>query len=109
MDEGVLRGRRCGLPRLPRLFWYARRSKRSAKFLLDLALVYEVSAFDISSAPISWCSPAYGRDRRTGRPSARELCDLLGQCKVAAAWTREDAKRWWETRMTPDAAVVLVD
>jgi serine/threonine-protein kinase len=43
------------------------------------------------------------------RPAtARELCDLLGQC-VEQPWTREEARRWWETRLGPEAAVSLVD
>jgi eukaryotic-like serine/threonine-protein kinase len=42
------------------------------------------------------------------RPAtARELCDRLGQCEVEP-WTREDARRWWETRMEPETLVALV-
>lgn len=41
--------------------------------------------------------------------SARELCDRLARCEVEAAWTREDARVWWETRLEPEVAVSLVD
>jgi serine/threonine protein kinase len=67
------------------------------------------SGFDISPA-LDELVLACLRKRPADRPaSARELCDLLGQCEVEAAWTREDARRWWENRMMPEAAVVLVD
>jgi serine/threonine-protein kinase len=40
------------------------------------------------------------------RPAtARELCDRLGECAVGSAWTREDARRWWETRMGAETVV----
>jgi serine/threonine-protein kinase len=43
------------------------------------------------------------------RPAtARELCDLLGEC-VEEPWTRDDARRWWETRLEPETLVSLVD
>ena len=46
----------------------------------------------------------------SGRPaSARELCDRLGRCEVDAAWTRDDARRWWETRMEAETAVTFSD
>lgn len=67
------------------------------------------SAFDISPA-LDELVLACLRKKPADRPaSARELCDLLGQCEVETAWTREDARSWWETRMTPESAVVLVD
>ena len=67
------------------------------------------SAFDISPA-LDELVLACLRKRPADRPaSARELCEQLGQCEVETAWTREDARSWWETRMTPEAAVVLVD
>ena len=48
--------------------------------------------------------------RSSDRPrNARELCDRLGACDVAAAWTREDARLWWETRLEPEPAVALSD
>ena len=65
------------------------------------------SAFDISPAldeVVLGCL----RKKPAERPaSARELCDLLGGCEVEAAWTREDARRWWETRMEAEVAVEL--
>jgi len=49
------------------------------------------------------------RKNPSERPAtARELCDLLGEC-VEEPWTREDARRWWETRLEPEALVSLVD
>jgi hypothetical protein len=42
-------------------------------------------------------------------PTVRELCDRLGECAVETAWTREDAKKWWETRMEPEVAVTFGD
>jgi serine/threonine protein kinase len=45
----------------------------------------------------------------SARPAtARELCDWLGQCEVEP-WTREDARRWWETRLEPETAVTFSD
>ena len=41
--------------------------------------------------------------RPADRPdSAWELADLLAECQVAESWTREDARRWWQTRLSPD-------
>jgi hypothetical protein len=42
-------------------------------------------------------------------PTVRELCDRLGECAVETAWTREDAKKWWETRMEPEVVVTFGD
>jgi hypothetical protein len=39
----------------------------------------------------------------------RELCDRLGECAVETAWTRQDAKKWWETRMEAEVAVTFGD
>jgi eukaryotic-like serine/threonine-protein kinase len=39
--------------------------------------------------------------------SAWELADRLAECELAAPWTREDARRWWQGRLTPEPAVVL--
>jgi eukaryotic-like serine/threonine-protein kinase len=48
--------------------------------------------------------------RAADRPaSARELCDLLGQCDRESPWTREDAEQWWETRLEPETAVTFSD
>jgi serine/threonine-protein kinase len=48
--------------------------------------------------------------RPADRPaSARELCDRLAECEVEAVWSREDARRWWETRLEPEAAVSFSD
>jgi hypothetical protein len=42
------------------------------------------------------------------RPAtARELCDRLGECETDERWTRDDARRWWETRMEAETAVAL--
>lgn len=30
--------------------------------------------------------------------STRELADRLARCEAESPWTREDARRWWETR-----------
>jgi len=44
------------------------------------------------------------------RPATvRELCDRLGECEVEERWTREDARRWWETRIEPEAVVTFGD
>jgi serine/threonine-protein kinase len=37
--------------------------------------------------------------RPADRPAtARELADRLARCEVDSPWTREDARRWWETQ-----------
>jgi serine/threonine-protein kinase len=67
------------------------------------------SAFDISPA-LDELVLACLRKKPSQRPAtARELCDRLGRCEVESAWTREDARQWWETRMAPEALVNLVD
>jgi serine/threonine-protein kinase len=40
-------------------------------------------------------------------PSAWDLADRLAACEPATPWTREDARRWWESRLTPEPAVSL--
>jgi eukaryotic-like serine/threonine-protein kinase len=48
--------------------------------------------------------------RPSERPeSARQLCERLGQCDLESPWTREDARRWWETRLEPETAVTFSD
>jgi eukaryotic-like serine/threonine-protein kinase len=45
--------------------------------------------------------------RPSDRPSsAWELADRLDDCEVAP-WTPEDARRWWENRLTPEPAVTF--
>ena len=67
------------------------------------------STFDISPT-LDELVLACLRKKPAERPAtARELCDLLGRCEVEAAWTREDARIWWETRLEPEVAVSLVD
>ena len=39
--------------------------------------------------------------------SAWELADRLAECELAKPWTRDDARRWWESRLTPEPAVTL--
>jgi serine/threonine-protein kinase len=42
------------------------------------------------------------------RPSsAWELADQLAECELANPWTRDDARRWWQSRLTPEPAVTL--
>jgi serine/threonine-protein kinase len=41
--------------------------------------------------------------------SARELADRLAQCEVREPWSREHARLWWESRLEPEAAVMLSD
>jgi serine/threonine-protein kinase len=65
------------------------------------------SAFDVSPA-LDELVLSCLRKKPSERPaSARELCDRLGRCAVETGWTREDARRWWETRMEPEARVML--
>jgi serine/threonine-protein kinase len=46
--------------------------------------------------------------RPSDRPAnAVELGDRLGLCDVTSHWTRDDARRWWETRMPPETLVAL--
>jgi serine/threonine-protein kinase len=46
--------------------------------------------------------------RPSDRPAnARELCDRLDQCEATSPWTRDDARRWWETRLEPERVVSL--
>jgi hypothetical protein len=48
--------------------------------------------------------------RPEDRPaSARELADRLAQCEVDEQWSREHAKLWWESRLTPEPAVTFGD
>jgi serine/threonine-protein kinase len=39
--------------------------------------------------------------------SAWVLADRLVECELAKPWTREDAHRWWESRLTPEPAVTI--
>ena len=39
--------------------------------------------------------------------SAWELADRLAEGELAKPWSREDARRWWESRLTPEPAVTL--
>jgi serine/threonine-protein kinase len=42
------------------------------------------------------------------RPAnARELADRLSRCELDAKWTRDEARRWWETRLEPAQPVTL--
>jgi eukaryotic-like serine/threonine-protein kinase len=44
--------------------------------------------------------------RPADRPSsASELADLLAECKPASAWTRDDARLWWATRLAPERTI----
>jgi eukaryotic-like serine/threonine-protein kinase len=46
--------------------------------------------------------------RPADRPaSAAELADRLGVCDMTSSWTRDDARRWWQTRLEPEPAVTL--
>ncbi len=46
--------------------------------------------------------------RPADRPkSAWELADRLAECETVTPWTREDARCWWETRLTPEPAVIF--
>jgi serine/threonine-protein kinase len=64
------------------------------------------SAFPIS-AELEEIVLACLAKRPSERPSsAWELADRLAQC-VGSPWTREDARRWWETRLEPEPAVIL--
>jgi serine/threonine-protein kinase len=64
------------------------------------------SAFPIS-AELEEIVLACLAKRPSERPSsAWELADRLAQC-VGSPWTREDARRWWQTRLEPEPAVIL--
>jgi hypothetical protein len=66
------------------------------------------STFDVSPA-LDQLVLACLKKKPSDRPStARELCDRLGECEVETAWSREDARRWWETRMEPETLLPLV-
>ncbi len=68
---------------------------------------FRSSAFDISPA-LDELVLACLRKKPAERPgSARDLCDRLGRCEVETVWTREDAKKWWETRMEAESAVTF--
>ena len=42
------------------------------------------------------------------RPAnARELADRLSRCELDVRWSRDDARRWWESRLEPAQPVVL--
>ncbi|HEY8196839.1 MAG TPA: serine/threonine-protein kinase [Gemmatimonadales bacterium] len=66
------------------------------------------SSFDVSPA-LDRVVLACLAKKPTDRPgTARELSDQLGECAAESAWTREDARLWWETRMAPEALVALL-
>jgi eukaryotic-like serine/threonine-protein kinase len=65
------------------------------------------SAFPIS-AELEEIVLACLAKRPSERPaSAWELADRLTHCGAESPWTREDARRWWETRLNPEPAVSL--
>jgi plasmid stabilization system protein ParE len=67
------------------------------------------SAFDVSPA-LDELVLACLKKKPSDRPAtARELCDRLGECDVETAWTREDARAWWETRMEAESVVRFSD
>jgi eukaryotic-like serine/threonine-protein kinase len=67
------------------------------------------SAFDVSPA-LDELVLACLKKKPSDRPAtARELCDRLGECDVETAWTREDARAWWETRMEAESLVRFSD
>jgi eukaryotic-like serine/threonine-protein kinase len=67
------------------------------------------SGFDVSPG-LDELVLACLKKKPSDRPAtARELCDRLGECEVETAWTREDAKAWWETRMEAESAVTFND
>jgi eukaryotic-like serine/threonine-protein kinase len=67
------------------------------------------SAFDLSPA-LDELVLSCLKKKPSDRPAtARELCDRLGVCDVETAWTREDARAWWETRMEPERVLALTD
>jgi eukaryotic-like serine/threonine-protein kinase len=41
--------------------------------------------------------------------SAWEVAERLEACRTDAPWTRDDARRWWETRRSPELTVSLSD
>jgi tRNA A-37 threonylcarbamoyl transferase component Bud32 len=48
--------------------------------------------------------------RPEDRPgNARELADRLAQCELDEQWSRDHAKLWWESRLTPEPAVTFSD
>jgi serine/threonine protein kinase len=67
------------------------------------------STFDVSPA-LDELVLSCLKKKPSDRPAtARELSDRLGACDVETAWTREDARWWWETRLEPERAVALTD
>jgi serine/threonine-protein kinase len=67
------------------------------------------SAFDVSPA-LDELVLACLKKKPSDRPAtARELCDRLGECDLETAWTREDARAWWETRMEAESVVRFSD
>jgi eukaryotic-like serine/threonine-protein kinase len=67
------------------------------------------STFDVSPA-LDRLVLACLEKKPSRRPStARELCDRLDECEVESAWTREDARKWWGTRMEAESAVTFGD
>ena len=67
------------------------------------------SSFDISPSVDEVVLGCLRKNPAERPASARELCDLLGRCVVERAWTREDARRWWETRMEAETVVTFND
>jgi serine/threonine-protein kinase len=46
--------------------------------------------------------------RPADRPAtAWELADRLAECEVVTPWTREDARRWWQHRLSREPAVTF--
>jgi serine/threonine-protein kinase len=66
------------------------------------------SSFDVSLALDQLILACLAKKPADRPGTARELSDRLGQCAAESAWTRVDARQWWETRMERETAVTLV-
>ncbi|HEY5940179.1 MAG TPA: serine/threonine-protein kinase, partial [Gemmatimonadales bacterium] len=65
------------------------------------------SSFDVSPSLDQLVLACLAKEPADRPGTARELNDRLGECAEESAWTREDARQWWETRMERETAVTL--
>jgi serine/threonine protein kinase len=67
------------------------------------------SGFPVSAALDEIVLACLAKDPADRPGTAWELSQRLSECQVESIWTRDDARRWWETRLQPEPMVSLSD
>jgi hypothetical protein len=67
------------------------------------------SGFPVSAALDEIVLACLAKDPADRPGTAWELSQRLSECQVESIWTRDDACRWWETRLQPEPMVSLSD